>query len=73
MEVESESREKETTSAFAILFKNSSPRKLNKNSRWGNELDNYKKEDRAHMDSDPLLWWKLNEYKYPGLGILFFH
>lgn len=70
MEVENVPKEKVETSVFACLFNTTPQRKVNKNTKWGSEIDAYKKEDRAHIESDPLLWWKLNQHKYPGLGTL---
>jgi len=53
---------------FSDLF--NTPRKLNKKSKFAEEVDNFKKEDRLDMDSEPLLWWKVNEKRYPILGSL---
>jgi hypothetical protein len=41
----------------------------NKKSLWSDELDRYKAEERLAMNQNPLEWWKVNEYKYPTLGM----
>ena len=33
------------------------------------ELERYKKEPRLLMKEDPLLWWKLNESRFPKLAV----
>lgn len=45
------------------------PRAPNKKSFWSDEIDRYKSEERLAMSQNPLDWWKLNEYKYPTLGM----
>jgi len=44
--------------------------KSSKNNKWKEELELFKKEDRLSFSSDPLLWWKLNEPRLPGLAKL---
>jgi hypothetical protein len=54
-----------------LLSPNSGTRnKSSKNNRWNEELNLYKKEDKLNISSDPLLWWKLNEIRFPGLAKL---
>jgi hypothetical protein len=54
---------------FASLF--DTPRPVNKKSKWAEELDRYRKEERLDMNLDPLQWWKINKLKFPGLGMIF--
>ncbi len=57
-----------TENPFASLFDTEKiPRKGNKHGKWGEELDAYKQEPRLDMDGDPLLWWKVNEKRFPVL------
>jgi hypothetical protein len=51
--------------AFSDLFES---RPKNKKNKWSDELDRFRVEERLDMSQDPLLWWKINEIKYPLLG-----
>jgi hypothetical protein len=32
------------------------------------ELKRYMEEDSIHMDADPLLWWRINQHRYPRVS-----
>jgi hypothetical protein len=51
---------------FSDLFES---RPKNKKSKWADELDRFRLEERLDMMQDPLLWWKLNDSRYPLLGM----
>ena len=36
----------------------------------GAELDRFQHEDIAELESDPLVWWKLNEQRFPAVAQL---
>lgn len=57
--------EEKKKNPFSDLFES---RPKNKKSKWSDELDRYRVEERLEMDQDPLLWWKLNNCRYPLLG-----
>jgi hypothetical protein len=50
---------------FSELFEE---RPKNRKTQWADELDRYRIEIRLDFGQDPLLWWKLNECRYPLLG-----
>ena len=51
---------------FSALFES---RPKNKKSKWADELDRYRLEERIDIKQDPLPWWKYNETRYPSLGM----
>lgn len=46
-------------------------RKSNKQLLWSAEMDLYKAEERLNINVDPLTWWKVNQQRFPVLGIHF--
>lgn len=61
----------ENDNPFQKLFAPTTTRKSNKQLLWSAEMDLYKAEERLNINVDPLAWWKVNQQKFPVLGIHF--
>ena len=49
------------------MFLHESTRKTTPTQSWKKEINDYQEEARPVSSVDPLFWWKLNAYNYPGL------
>lgn len=66
MDIQKNDQNQVDSNPFSSLFEKQ--RTPNKKGKWADEIDRFKAEDMLDMMQDPLLWWKLNQNKYPGLG-----
>ena len=61
-------RKKETVMSFLLGIESDSDSTTT--CTWKNEIYQFQIEPQAHHDSDPLVWWKTNEKRFPTLTIL---